>query len=368
MKILCEAVSFGFGPVGKLIAIAELLSKDYELDFIGSGCSFDLAKKSVVFNHFYDIDTTSFNAMIPTDIIDRYDIVISVINPVFGEQILKRGKKLIVIDSLFYMWHTLHPVWRSCDLLIIQSFYKENERLQRESLSNAFIVGPIISNTVKSRLNTSKNRLVMNFGGADYPYLSKSDILPEFIKSIAIQLSSINGFDEKIITIGSRFSKELACLEEYGYIIQTCSHEEFIALIKNANILMSVPGLTSTFEAFSLSIPTLFLPPLNYSQLLNLQKLKNNGVADYSINWYALFDVPDEILEETQGVLLVESFLTKSLINNKMQNTIKNRFETGINNKENLQSLANKQNSFFEKTGGIGTYKAVNQIKTLING
>ena len=51
MKILCEAVSFGFGPVGKLLAVAELLSENYELDFIGSGCSFDLAKKSVFFNN-----------------------------------------------------------------------------------------------------------------------------------------------------------------------------------------------------------------------------------------------------------------------------------------------------------------------------
>lgn len=368
MKILCEAVSFGFGPVGKLIAIAELLSKDYELDFIGSGCSFDLAKKSIVFNNFYDIDTTSFNANIPTDIIDSYDIVISVINPVFGEQVLKRGKKLIVIDSLFYMWHTLHPVWKNCDLLIIQSFYNENERLKKESLSNALIVGPIISDNIKSESNTLKNRLVLNFGGADYPYLSNSDILPEFIKSIAIHLASINEFEEKTITIGSRFLKKLACLEEYDYTIQSFSHHEFLTLINSSNVLMTVPGLTSTFEAFSLSIPTLFLPPMNYSQLLNLRNLKNNSVADYSINWHDLYKVPDEILEEKKGVSLVESFLTKSLINNKMQNTVKNRFETGINNKENLQFLAKKQNSFFEKAGGIGTYEAVNQIKNLING
>ncbi|MBA7592222.1 hypothetical protein ES708_34400 [subsurface metagenome] len=209
---------------------------------------------------------------------------------------------------------------------------------------------------------------MLNFGGADYPYLSNTDILPDFIKSIAIQLASINGFEEKIITIGPRFIKELACLEEYGYIIQTCSHEEFLTLIKSTNLLMSVPGLTSTFEAFSLSIPTLFLPPMNYSQLLNLQKLKNSGVADYSINWHDLYDVPDEILEETQGVSLVESFLTKSLINNEMQISMKNRFETEINNKENLHSLANKQKCFFEKCGGVGTHEAVNLIKNLIYG
>ena len=368
MKILCEAVSFGFGPVGKLLAIAELLSVNFDLDFIGSGCSFDLAKKSDFFCKFFEFDTTSFDSEIPHEIIDAYDVVISVINPVFGEQVLNRNKKLIVIDSLFYMWRNLHPVWRNCNLLIIQSFHEESERLKREQLSNALIVGPIISNSIKSKTNRSDKQLVMNFGGADYPYLSDSNVLPEFIKSIAIQLASINGFDEKTITIGSRFCRELACLEEYGYTIQTFSHHEFLKLLKSAYVLMTVPGLTSTFEAFSLSIPTLFLPPMNYSQLLNLQKLKNNDVADYSINWHDIYKVPEEILEEKKGVSLVESFLTNSLKNNEMQISVMNSFASEIDNKKNLQILATRQNSFFNKTGGIGTYEAVNNIKNLIHG
>lgn len=368
MQILCEAVSFGFGPVGKLIAIAELLNKKYKLDFIGSGCSFDLAKRSKLFNNYYNIDTTSSDSEIPVEIIDKYDVIISVINPIFGQQVLKRGKKLVVIDSLFYMWHSLHPVWKNCNLLIIQSFNKEEERIKNEYLTNAFIVGPIISNMISSKISLSNERLVLNFGGADYPYISDSDILPKFIKSLAINLSNLGNFSEKTIAIGPRYLDELNELLDYGYSIKTFSHKEFMKLIRKSKVLMTVPGLTSTFEAFSLSIPVLFLPPLNYSQFLNLQILKNYGVAEYCVNWNDIYNVPEGILEEKQGVSLIESFLSKSIDDNSMQNSLKNIYTSIIKNDLNLISLIDKENQFFERNGGIGTGKAIKLIEDLVNG
>ena len=91
---------------------------------------------------------------------------------------------------------------------------------------------------------------------------------------------------------------------------------------------------------------------MNYSQLLNLQKLKNDGVADYSVNWHDLYKVPNEILEETKGVSLVESFLTSSLINEEMQISVKNNDYSNI--KADLSSLG--LGSAVPATSCVNTY------------
>lgn len=368
MKILCEAVSFGFGPVGKLLAIAEKLYKDFELDFIGNGSSLELAKKSVFFSKFIEIDTTTDNSVIPNDVIDNYDFALSVINPVFGEKILRRGKKLIVIDSLFYMWKSIPQVWKECDLLIIQSFNGEAERLKVEPIPNAHIVGPIISSFSVKNDNAPKNQVILNFGGADYPYIKNDTIIPEFVESIISNLGALKMYSEKHVAIGPRYLEKLVSLEKYGYKIGTYSHEEFMGLIKSSDMVLTIPGLTTTFESFSSSIPTLFLPPMNYSQLLNLQKLQQYGVADFSFNWDAFYEVPFQILEENKGVEMVESFLTRSIYDNKIQKALNEKLEMLLNSENEMKIISRRQNKFLKTVGNEGASAAKNLIKDFIYG
>lgn len=365
-KILCEAVSFGFGPVGKLLAIAQELSKDYELDFIGSGSSLDLAIRSEYFSKIIELDTTSVNSLIPPNVIDAYEVVISVINPIFGEQILRRGKKLIVIDSLFYMWKEIPYAWKNCDLLIIQSFDNEQKRLTQESIKNGQIVGPIISNNSKSNKNKTLDRIIINFGGADYPYSAIDSVIPNFIISLISQLEFATYFKEKIISIGHRHLDRIKHLEKEGYIINTYRHDKFLNLLRNSRLLLTVPGLTTMYESFSNSIPTIFLPPLNYSQFLNLKKLEKSLVAKYSVNWDSVYEIPSSIIEEEEGVRMIESFLLKSLVKKDIQKTFCDNLSTLNNYEAEFSKLSLKQSLFYNSKGGCGTKDAVNQIKKVL--
>lgn len=366
-KILCEAIAFGFGPVGKLLAIAHELVKDFELDFIGSGSSLELAKRTNYFLNIIELDTTSVNSRIPREIIDNYDTIISVINPIFAEQVLNYGKKLIVIDSLFYMWHEIPSVWKECDLLIVQSFNNEKKRLANELFKNAKVVGPIISHSINSTSQEGNDSIVINFGGADYPYTTDDSIIPEFIKSLISKLTIVSHYRERIISIGPRQLKKIKYLEKDGYIINTYSHNEFLNLVKKAKLILTVPGLTTMYETFGNSIPTIFLPPMNYSQFLNLRKLKENDVARYSVNWDSIYNTSSTILDEDHGVQMVESFLSKSLSDNKIQEVFKSNIEQYLIFQDN-KILAKNQNDFFLKNGGIGTYRTVELIKDIVYG
>lgn len=366
MRILCEAITFGFGPISKLLSIAEVLNQNYILDYIGSGSSYFLAKRSQCFDKTYEIDTSVLDKSLISEVIDKYDVIISVLNPEFGEIALERGKRLIVIDSLFYMWKEISSVWKNCDLLIIQSLYNEKKRIKKESLKNAQIVGPIISNKIQKE--ASDNKLLINFGGADYPYLDMPDLIPQFICDLIEYINVFNGFKYKTITIGPRYCEKLNVLKEYGFNIMSCSHNDFLSELQTTEMLLTIPGLTTSFEAFSLGIPTLFLPPLNYSQYRNLKIFEEFGIAGDSINWDKIYKFDDNKIIESKGVKKIESFLFNSLQDKCIHQMIKLRIITLLNDFSQMKSLVKLQKEFFLNIGGNGTNTAIKYIKGFIDG
>ncbi len=365
MKILCEAVSFGFGPVSKLLSLCEILKLQHSLHFIGSGCSLSLVEKTEIFEQIIECDTTlPANISNAVPFVD-YDFVISIMNPVFSKIAIEHGCKLIIIDSLFYMWDKLDPAWKKCDLLIIQSFNGEKERLQNTNdLSNAYLVGPIVSTQMTQRSKCSKNSILINFGGADYPYVNDFSKLSLFIRKLAEELLSLNEFDEKVISIGPRCLSNLQDLREQGFEINTFSHEDFLTHLASTSMLLTIPGLTTAFEAFHLSTPTLFLPPLNYSQFMNLRKFRCLGLTASGSCWDDYFpSVITNQLPEEEGVQLVESFISKALDNTEIIPAIVQSYRDVLQSETDIQPMIDAQMEFYKSLGGCGTSEAVKLIE-----
>jgi len=368
MRILCEAISFGFGPVSKLLSLCELLNQKHSLSFIGSGCSLTLANKTNFFENIIVFDTTSSTDFNNTISFEEYDIVISVMNPIFGRAVINNNCKLVVIDSLFTMWDRIDPIWEKCDLLVIQSFFGEKNRLKiSHNLSNAHIVGPIISPQIEQKIKSPNNTLLINFGGADYPYIRTFKDISIFIKKFVIELTSINMFDEMIIAIGPRGLAGLQDLIHHGFKLFTFSHDDFLQQLSKSDTLFTIPGLTTAFESFHLAIPTLFLPPLNYSQFLNLRTFRLLGLSYTGAHWDDHFSTPNtNQLTEKEGVQMVESLVAKAHNDPTVLSTIVKGYKTILQDKHSLESMASKQNNFYKSLGCCGTYEAVELIEGLI--
>lgn len=366
MRILCEAVSFGFGPVSKLLSLCELLNKRHQLDFIGSGCSLALAMHSNIFNKYIQCETTTFVEARKMSFSD-YDAVISIMNPSFAKFVLEQRCKLIIVDSLFYMWDAIDYTWNQCDLLLIQAFWGEQERLQNSKHSNnAHIVGPIVSTKMTKPNIKYKNLLLINFGGADYPHFKNFDNVSLFIRMLVDHISILNKFERKIVSIGPRCINVLKHLESTNLKVRTFSHDEFLELLSGASMLLTVPGLTTTFESFHLGVPTFFLPPLNYSQLLNLRRFRALGLSNMGFCWDDyLPELMPEILPEKDGVQMIEELISKAIKDKKLFFIIVDQYKKMLSI-ENIDNIALEQDKFYQSIGGRGTYDAVQLIEGIL--
>ena len=87
---------------------------------------------------------------------------------------------------------------------------------------------------------------------------------------------------------------------------QNLSHREFLQALGECEVFLSHPGLYAPFEAMLGGVPTGFLPPSNYTQILQLRHFRACGMADHSFSWDDLGKrfIPAD-LPEPEGVAAV---------------------------------------------------------------
>ena len=143
----------------------------------------------------------------------------------------------------------------------------------------------------------------------------------------------------------------------------------FLEELASSKMLLTSPGLTTSFEAFSFEIPTFFLPPQNYSQYWNLSKFNKHGLVFKDTNWSSIF--PDlKILQnepEEDGVKKVleaiHRFDNNQLAQKKISDSLAQILEVKESQKRAIQS---KQKKYFEYIGGNGTKKISGTLKKFL--
>jgi hypothetical protein len=71
----------------------------------------------------------------------------------------------------------------------------------------------------------------------------------------------------------------------HGVTFVSLSHVEALAEFASADRVWTSPGLTASLECFQLGVPTLFLPPQNYSQWCLLRAFRRRGLAPGAFHW-----------------------------------------------------------------------------------
>ena len=177
----------------------------------------------------------------------------------------------------------------------------------------------------------------------------------------------------KILSVGPKQRDRITPLESDGFSVQTLDHQSFLRELSSADVFLTTPGLTATFESFALGIPCRFLPPFNYSQFLNLLAFRNAGVAPYSIHWcdYGIGGGISVGMEETSAVRRIEKLIVQAMADHDLVRKMRSDMATLIGDAlqaVGTNTLRTHQKKYFTDLGGIGTTTAAAFTLETLNG
>lgn len=371
-KIVLTAENFAFGPIGKLLNVANLLmNSGHELIFVGFGTSLQLARK-FPFQKIYELDTDnpdSFNKL--KSIISTEDILISSMDIPSVTAAKQLGKPVIWLDCLFWFWETIPNEVLDVDLYIRERSMNDskNDKKFAPLIKNLYSVGPIIGKINKSK---RKQKALISFGGGEAAYWYKAghDTNYPFIMT-KILLDNINWkkFNQIIVATNERIVKQLNKKFPQAPFKFTClSHEKFIQEMAESKITLITPGLVTSEIAFHSGTPTIFLPASNNSQYLQIEEFRKHNLAPASIH---LSDFMPELklnmlpaLKSMKAVLLqLREFEKSPDIQLQVGKKI-NRLITNQLTWENKFVINGKK--FIENQGGNGAQVATDKINDFI--
>lgn len=371
-KIVLTAENFAFGPIGKLINVANLLmNSGHELIFIGFGTSLQLARK-FPFQKIYELDTDnpkSFDKL--KSIISTSDILISSMDIPSVTAAKQLDKPVIWLDCLFWFWETIPGEVLDVDLYIRERSMNDsrNDKKFAPLIKNLYSVGPIISKINKS---TRKPKALISFGGgeATYWYKAGRDTNYPFIMT-KILLNNVDWkkFNQVIVATNERIVKELIKKFPQAPFQFTCSsHERFVQEMAESKITLITPGLVTAEIAFYSGTPTIFLPASNNSQYLQIEEYRRRHLAPASVQ---LSDFMPKLkldkfpaLKSMQAVLLQLRQFEKSP---DVQLQVGNKLNELINNQPKWEKkFVVNGKKFITKQGGNGAQAATDKINDFI--
>lgn len=312
-NIILTAENFAFGPIGKLLTVAEKIDqRKYSLTFVGYGTAYQLAKMSSIRNAV-EINTDSDESLLSArQLFENADLVISCMDWASVRLAQSLGKPTIWLDTLFWMWDEIPDNILEVDIYIKQNSLNDAENLRRygKRIRNLRSVGPIVD-LDPLQYRSFRNQAVVTYGGMEgYGWfeVGKDSNYPYTMTELLIREVNLSGFDRVLFTGNERIIRELdAEYRSDKLIFETLPHSQFVRELASSRLALMAPGLESPLEAFAYQIPTIFLPPSNSSQYHQLDDFGRYGAANMAIHfrdYYPELDLTEKNLREQMRMFL----------------------------------------------------------------
>ncbi|WP_085519856.1 MULTISPECIES: hypothetical protein [Cyanophyceae] len=274
-KIAFVVAPYGFGPTAKTIAITQQiirLSKIPKIVFISQGPATEIAEGINLFSEVWNIDFYNSHAL--CCISDDCDVLVFVNT---SRHILRlssfASKKLYFVDTLAWVRDKPIQCMHLLDAYFAQEFFGYEVSKQIKNRSNYIPTG-IISQYINDQSTRSiddgySKRSVVHLGGFFSPAMLKdSDIY--FLNMVLIMLKEIEHFFDLILPPymlpkASMIPENVNCI--------SCSPDEVPRILLDGFISLTTSGIEHTYESILLNKPTMFLPPFNMTQYLQLVHL-----------------------------------------------------------------------------------------------
>ncbi|GEM_PF-5838558 len=372
-KIILTAENFAFGPISKLLFIADLLHKrNHSLHFVGYGTSLQLAKR-FPFDEIHELDTDSESSQEALDrFISSADILVSSMDIRSIAAAQKLQKPAIWIDCLFWFWENIPEVTHNVDAYIRELTVNDskNEHKFREKISNFYTVGPIIG---QPKVSTRRKQALISFGGGEASYwykVGKDTNYPFVMTSLLDTYVEWSYFEKVLLASNENIIKQLReKLPNTAFTFTTLSQDDFVEELSRSEVLLTTAGLVTTQSAFQQRTPTLFLPSSNNSHYLLLEEFRRLQLAPASIQLsdFTNNEITIEGIPPHESMKAVMQSLRELENSEDLQKKVGEKINTLLKNRG---EWADKQilggGNYLTSLGGNGAETAVDIIETVL--
>ena len=309
--LLCGAVPFGYGPAAKLLTLAPLLRRHWQLVFAGQGVAWELVSRSP--ECFARIVETNAAEPQGRALIDSATAVLSIMDREIAAAAHDAGKPCYVVDSLLWLRDRTPPEFGGASVYWAQRFGTDDE-FQTDYAPRPTLVGPVVSPGVQTEA-TQRAGLLVHLGGCEgaSQCAEAYRAYGEFVLKAIAGSGLTADFAPQVTIVGG--ARCIAALQRdfavRGWEFLSLSPSEMNARVRAASLVLTAPGLTNVLECFHSRAPVGFLPPQNYSQWSTLRRLGRQGLAPWAMNWDdASRDLPlRERMPEAQRKPIVQEAL-----------------------------------------------------------
>jgi hypothetical protein len=367
-RVLCDAVAFGYGPIGKLLSIRACLPAEWTFTLAATSGTLQLARISG-FDRILECDTESKSDLAAhRSEFASADLFLNIMNPESAAFACDLRVSMAVVDSLFWMWDSLPDSLAAADTYFIQRFAGVQDRLAIHAPVHPLLVGAIIDRSAGPVQKA--NQLLINLGG-----LKSRLIQPGVNSNYASVLASLlarvldQGHFDRILLTGESDTMKVLAREVRTPRISfvTLGHKAFLQELSASRLLITSPGLTTTYEAFAASVPTVFLPPQNFSQFLILARLQAAGVAPYGLHWRDLYPDADVRIGESEpaGVATVLECIRRFEGDAASQAQFLHTYTAALEADTDV-ALVERQHGFVQSVGADGASEVSARIREMV--
>lgn len=361
-NVIVYSIPFGFGPTGKAIVIANELARNHSVTLITYQHSLQITTQ-IEYVEILDCQTRNFFFW-DTKIFEKTDVLISIMDLRLLDFVAKKfpNIKTVFVDSLFWWRKSLSDLpFDSCSLFILQSYPGVTEKLKEvpaKFISKFYEVGPILSaNKAVENESQETDSILLHFGGVN-SLIAQWEMYKqyfEFITSIVIKYAKTHKCI-LIVTGNIDLMTELKhCFQfEENTLFQCLDNGEFHKTLSKTKLFISTCGIEATYEAFAYQIPTIFLPPVNSTQLYQLMcliSLQFPVVITESLvnNFKKVILANHDYRSETIEIARVLECLVGNPSERVVMQTGLYSFIDNAESKENREKMLLRQNDFLNK-------------------
>ena len=295
------AAPFGFGPLGKAMAIAhEFEERGMSVKILGDESAQKIAASS-------GIIAESYNYRLPLDLKDlETSVVLSCLD--ISTPIEKSGTPLILIDSLFW----LRGLWErfpehNADRILAQKFFIDAPQDIQDAMGDRLhTVDAILPKSATDQKVNNDGKLVVLYpGGMRSPYLGLDYQEKYMLWGIDVVANSMNAANinpNKFVAITPPQllgSAAVRAVSDFGGRIES-SVTDLGHILRNAQTLVLAPGIEIMLEACAAGKVTHYIPAFNGSHIPQLMAYRKAGVGNELCPSYA--DALHEYESETDNL------------------------------------------------------------------
>lgn len=292
---------FGFGPTGKAVAVAEeFLRRGYK-DIVFLGTKFTL---DIVGNNFTKIVLDERNQELLENAISKIEnpFVISSQNR-FAIYVANRLKiPSAFIDGLSWFWGDIPPDHLLADHVFWMNYPNIQSKIPSGVYNKIHITPAIID---YSKVKKNKSGVLIHLGGCKNPLI---DIFPyDYLDLISDAINSNNTYLKVKIAGGTEVLDYLKKkISNKNVTFLSNNHSEFIEHLSTSKHFITTAGQTATLEAFSMCIPTTFIPPMNLSQLALMELLNVHNALPQGFTWSNLISSEIDLFKLSEAEAISE--------------------------------------------------------------